>query len=76
MATVAELTEVQALTIAANLNADTVREQQQEIASLTRKLAVARMALSSVHACKVLTGYEAVETLIEKKFLKREDLTP
>lgn len=50
--------------------------QQREIASLTRKLAVARMALSSVHACKVLTGYEAVETLIQKKLLTREDLTP
>ncbi len=71
----AELSELECVRIAANLNADTVREQQKVIRELEMESTRLRICLGSIYRnCENLAGRKAVQALIDAKTLKVEEL--
>lgn len=68
------LTELECTTIAANISADTVREQQVELGRLEIENIRLRAALSSIYKnATFMTGQESVQALIDGGALKAED---
>lgn len=69
-------TDLEAVTMAANMNADTVRKQQREIRLLELRIERYRAALGSIYE-NALTcpGREAIQSLLNAGMLTQEDVT-
>lgn len=72
---IAPLSELDCATIAANLNAETISNQQREIRRLEFEVARLRGAMHSIHKhCATMPGREAVDSLLERGYLRQEDV--